>query len=418
MNRRSKFAAELPGRSSLAMAELAGRRSLAAAIFLSAGAGMFMTAPIPLAQVLIPAACAQDAQGAQLSPSTTDGKAGSSVTAERAQRGAESNGIKPNYLAAAAENGVARWPSSRLPIKVWIKDAASVPGYRESFKTAVEAALKDWTEATNNRIRFTPGAAASGATGAAEAAAENGAITVSWTNNPKDMMSSTEGGHALVIPDGEGILKANIILLTKQLDGKPISDAHAKHIALHEIGHALGILGHSQNSGDIMYGVINPGDTRVSLSQPDINTIQTLYSPAGDSFANKAIDLEKMTHVGDQSSPVMRSVRLNAEAAIFLQQNKFADAMHKLEEAHSLDPTNNLITGNLGSVYANIAAFAVMMQKLPDADSYFQKSIPLLEKSGNTATLKTVLNNYATILRAKGRMSDAEKLDAKARKLP
>jgi tetratricopeptide (TPR) repeat protein len=381
-----------------------------AKISINTAAAIFITALTPSAQIFAPSAYAQNASPF---PPSIDSKAGSSATPESAQSSAASNGITPNYLAIAAENGVSRWPSSRLPIKVWIKEGASVPGYRESFKTAVEAALKDWTEATKDRIRFAPGTAAPGS----GAAAENGTITVSWTNDPKEMMSSSEGGHALVIPDSEGILKANITLLTKQLDGNAITDAHAKHIALHEIGHSLGILGHSQNSGDIMYGTITPGDARTELSQADINTIQTLYSPAGDAFANKAIDLEKLTHVGDQSSPVMRSVRLNAEAAILLQQNKYADAMHKLEEAHNLDPTNNLISGNLGSVYANVAALAVMMQKMPDADSYFQKSIPLLEKGGNTATLKTVLNNYATVLRLKGRMAEAEKLDAKARKL-
>ncbi len=337
---------------------------------------------------------------AQLLSSTAQAQESNSTIATAAK------GIEPNYLAVAAANGAARWPSGRLPIKVWIKDDPSVPGFRPEFKAVVESALKDWTAATKDRIRFVTGTAA------------DANMTFSWTTDSKEMMSTTEGGHAVVIPDGDGIFKATITLLTKQLDGKPISDAYAKHIDLHEIGHALGILGHSESADDIMYGVINPGDTRTALSQSDINTVNTLYSPAGDAFANKPIDLEKMTAVGDQSSPIMRSVRLNAEAAVLLQQSKYADAMHKLEEAHSLDPTNNLISGNLGSVYANVAAFAVMMRKTADADSYFQKAIALLEKSGNNSVLKTVLTNYATVLRSSGRMAEAEKLDVKARKLP
>ncbi len=315
--------------------------------------------------------------------------------------------FEPNYLSQACVNGASRWPAKRQPITIYVKSGDGVPAYRDSFKQAVQAALQEWSSASNNKLKFTAGTA------------DNANMTISWTDDPAKMAFSKEGGHAVVIPDQDGISKADIVLLTKQLDGSPMIDAYAKHIALHEIGHALGIFGHSANLNDIMYGIIDPNhpeSTITNLSVNDINTIQALYSPAGDRFVNQTIDLNKMANLSDQS-PAAQTVRLNAEAAAAIKENKLAVAMHKLEEAHNLEPENNLVKSNLGGLYANIGALAAMMRNFSQADSYFQKAIPLLENCHNPDLLKTVLSNYATILRANGRMAEAAKLDEEARNL-
>jgi len=46
-------------------------------------------------------------------------------------------------------------------------------------------------------------------------------------------------------------------------------------IACHEIGHALGVAGHSPDSGDIMAGIAL--STTTPISQRDANTIASLY---------------------------------------------------------------------------------------------------------------------------------------------
>ena len=46
-------------------------------------------------------------------------------------------------------------------------------------------------------------------------------------------------------------------------------------IALHEIGHALGINGHSSDSKDIMFMSVDKNQT--TLSRRDVETLKALY---------------------------------------------------------------------------------------------------------------------------------------------
>src|SRR5262249_32317709 len=70
---------------------------------------------------------------------------------------------------------------------------------------------------------------------------------------------------------------ATIVVLVKD---KPIGPLRnrllVEKICLHEMGHALGMNGHSPNSRDVMYSSANLDDKPV-LSERDKNTIRKLY---------------------------------------------------------------------------------------------------------------------------------------------
>ncbi|GEM_PF-969650 len=68
---------------------------------------------------------------------------------------------------------------------------------------------------------------------------------------------------------------ARISILT-QIRGVPFSAAELKKIALHEIGHAIGIKGHSAVPSDIMYAVTSPAQA-ATLSSRDISSVNQIY---------------------------------------------------------------------------------------------------------------------------------------------
>lgn len=70
--------------------------------------------------------------------------------------------------------------------------------------------------------------------------------------------------------------KAYITIAKQNPTGALQNDSELYHVILHEIGHAIGILGHSKSIYDIMY----PSDASVknqTLSTKDIDTVKKMY---------------------------------------------------------------------------------------------------------------------------------------------
>ncbi len=74
--------------------------------------------------------------------------------------------------------------------------------------------------------------------------------------------------------DSEGWLrKATVTLALRHSEGLPMSDDFLRLVALHEVGHALG-LPHSEDPGDAMH----PGNRSARLSARDVRSLQQLYA--------------------------------------------------------------------------------------------------------------------------------------------
>jgi hypothetical protein len=170
---------------------------------------------------------------------------------------------------AAHDSSLARWAERRSnPLRVWIQPVARVQDWTPSLLPLVREAFLDWGD-TGVPLQFTFVADSSGAD-----------VHVTWI----DRFNESISGKTLWTHDERWlILAANVVLAVHHRSGDPLDAAAMKAIALHEVGHLIG-LDHTADSTSIMA----PRVRVKSLSAADRATAQLLYSlPPGRVGATK-----------------------------------------------------------------------------------------------------------------------------------
>ncbi|WP_373533555.1 matrixin family metalloprotease [Vampirovibrio sp.] len=144
------------------------------------------------------------------------------------------------------------------PLKVYVASPHNAAIYKESYRSYVAESLRMWNEALDGRLNYSYTKNRNEAD-----------ITLDWVPAFQDKyvagLTTYRVGHASIEIKTVGIPEADI-----------------KGNIIHEVGHALGISGHSNASGDIMVGTRKWQRTDTAynpkLSQRDIRAIQRLYS--------------------------------------------------------------------------------------------------------------------------------------------
>lgn len=175
------------------------------------------------------------------------------------------------------EGVVLRWSKSSFPLTVYIDKPRNVPQYY--YEQAVKS-FEDWQRETEEFVKFTqinnPATAK---------------ITIKFLETGTQSSSKREYKAAITSPviEKEKNLKQMIInVLIKKDTGDYFSLQEVKTVITHEIGHSLGLWGHSSDNRTIMYySLDNPYDyyekrTDTSLNEKDIATLKILYSLAPD----------------------------------------------------------------------------------------------------------------------------------------
>jgi predicted Zn-dependent protease len=184
-------------------------------------------------------------------------------------RGASSS-AQDNYLNEAIAGGGCRWAAEQVPVKVYIASADGVNGFKPEYAKFLKDAFAEWATATDTRIKFS--------------FVENmneALVKCRWTANPKDLANPGEGGQAFVAHSAQGAaVAAELLICTKpdSLSGAQPSEKFMKHICLHEVGHVLGMPGHSSSPNDVMFSLVNPESVTGILSERDKKTAKALYS--------------------------------------------------------------------------------------------------------------------------------------------
>lgn len=178
--------------------------------------------------------------------------------------------IGSNYIEKVPlNNQILRWEDDAFPLKVYVSQ-------NNEYYNSIKKAFDYWTYATGNFVSF-----------AYTDDVNEANIKVMLNGTAK---SNCDGGGCLYVaaltsPDiKNGLLNAmDMTVYTKDPYGRPVDPDHLHRTVLHEIGHALGMMGHSDNPNSIMFAKANHEksnyfqSSRMTLSKQDLNTLNYLY---------------------------------------------------------------------------------------------------------------------------------------------
>jgi hypothetical protein len=188
---------------------------------------------------------------------TPDEAARRAALRERLRR--ETGGTYLAETVEQADSAVRRWPDERLPRPLRLAVVrANVAGFREDYIANVTWAVGRWNAALLP-VQLDMGSDTAGAD-----------IVLTWVAG----LDGNRTGRADLTWDNRGrIGRVAIVLATHTPAGRQLDSREMVALALHEIGHALG-LGHSPVQQDVLYAV-----TRASeLTERDRKTARLLYS--------------------------------------------------------------------------------------------------------------------------------------------
>jgi hypothetical protein len=175
-------------------------------------------------------------------------------------------GMTGTYISemlVARDSAISRWPErTTRPLRVYIADGAPHELWNPAFIPSVREAFDTWTK-SGIPVRFT-----------FVTDADNADVTVSFLEK---FASGISGKTVWSRDDNHWLLSSDIQLAVTHPNGGSITPAQMRAIALHEVGHLLG-LDHTSDTGNIMAPRVRVRE----LSEADRATARLVYTvPAG-----------------------------------------------------------------------------------------------------------------------------------------
>jgi hypothetical protein len=164
---------------------------------------------------------------------------------------------------ASHDSALARWPDRQgIPLRVWVQPTVSYSGFNAATVPVVRQAFVEWSN-LDIPVPFTFVVDSSMAD-----------VRVTWVEKFNESIS---GKTLWAHDDAWWIIDANIQLAVRHHTGEVLDTTSVRAIAMHEVGHLLG-LDHTSDTTSIMAPKVRVRD----LSAADRATAQLLYTlPAG-----------------------------------------------------------------------------------------------------------------------------------------
>lgn len=297
-----------------------------------------------------------------------------------------------NYISQGTYNQkIMRW--SNNPITYGYIDADKAPEY---YITEIDKAFFAWEHALNKKIEF-------------KKVDKNPNIIISFNDTKIDVEKSEKYIAALTKP----VISANTLknmtidyFLTSP-SGEYFTENQIYNTSLHEIGHAIGFMGHSDYKKNVMHMTTDTDtvtkDLRKTLTKSDINTISLLYSIKPDitNEKNAKGEYTKYLVLGNENEVNSAKIR---EAKSYIQKapnlpagyidladsyvgtGEYSKALNALKHALALAKDNETIS----MINYNIALTSFYMEDYDNAKIYLEKSGDLKNTADSTRLMAEI----------------------------
>jgi len=184
---------------------------------------------------------------------------------------------EPDYLryvtfeAYGHEDFVTRWPVGKMPLRVHLpRPPEGMFRSPDAVLDSVRDGVLGWTDVAGPGVpSFTFVDRAADADIHIVWSPVSGDWFVAYAAYDVDLMTRRFGVN-------------HVLVAAKYRDGTEVPLDHLYHVMLHEMGHALGLAGHSPDPGDVMFPYPTRRGPNVGLSDRDRATLRALYeAPIG-----------------------------------------------------------------------------------------------------------------------------------------
>jgi hypothetical protein len=175
----------------------------------------------------------------------------------------------PEYLSSLVS--FKGWHKESMPLKVYVRKNNQLPQFYEPFVAMVRDSFDQWCASTPGAVSYKLVSSANLAN-----------IVCDYTDH-RELVSSQhelgiDGNTEMLVKTDNSPGPTNLVVLVRDGPSAPVfRDRNLVMLCcLHEVGHALGMHGHSPSSLDVMFPAVTPG-LKAKLSDRDRRTMKLVY---------------------------------------------------------------------------------------------------------------------------------------------